>query len=267
MESVRLDALLVRRGLFSSREKAKNAIQEGQVLVGGKPERKPSFLCPEDTVLQVTAPAERYVSRGGYKLERALELFSVPCEDACCLDLGASTGGFTDCLLQHGARRVIAVDVGTGQLAASLRNDPRVLSLEKTDFRSLRPESFPEPVSLVTGDLSFISLRLLFPLLRTFSDGNAVLLVKPQFEAGRSAVGKGGIVRSPAVHERVLLEICAAAAQQGLTVQGLAPSPICGGDGNVEYLLYLGLTGTVQETCPPDCAAVVRQGMALSARK
>ena len=260
MEPVRLDALLVQRGLSPSREKAKNVIQSGQVLVGGRPQTKPSFLCPPDVEVVVTAPAERYVSRGGYKLERALEAFSFDCAGLCCLDLGASTGGFTDCLLQHGAKRVIAVDVGTGQLAPALREDPRVLSLEKTDFRDLRPDVFPEPVSLVTGDLSFISLRLLFPLLRSFSDGTALLLVKPQFEAGRADVGKRGIVRSPAVHERVLREICAAAALSGLSVCGLVPSPIRGGEGNVEYLLRLALDGR-GTGLSPDYAAVVRLAM------
>lgn len=260
MEEMRLDALLVQRGLSPSREKAKKAIQAGNVLVDGKIQNKPSFSCPLDADVTVNAPAERYVSRGGYKLERALELFSVDCSDLCCLDLGASTGGFTDCLLQHGARRVIAVDVGTNQLAASLRADSRVISLEKTDFRALRPEMFPEPVSLVTGDLSFISLRLLFPLLSSFSDGRALLLVKPQFEAGRADVGKKGIVRSPAVHERVLREICENAVLNGLSVAGLAPSPIRGGEGNVEYLLSLDLNGEKMDFVP-DYATVVRQGM------
>ena len=239
--TVRLDALLVQQNLASSREKAKQMIQSGQVLIQGKPVRKPAALVEQDILLSVTSPGERFVSRGGYKLEKALNDFSISLEALHCLDIGASTGGFTDCMLQKGAAHVYAVDVGHGQLAKRLSDDPRVTSMEGINFRTLRPEHFPRPFDFATADVSFISLRLLFPVLTSLLsyEGKAVCLIKPQFEAGREAIGKGGIVKSSAVHEKVLQEITGFAQLNGFSVSGLTFSPICGGDGNIEYLLFL----------------------------
>ncbi len=256
---MRLDMLLVRRGLTPAREKAKAAITAGLVLVDGRVCTKPGQEVAQDAELTVTAPAERYVSRGGYKLEKALDTFSLDMNGKVCLDLGASTGGFTDCMLQQGAAQVYAVDVGSGQLAASLRNDPRVISWERTDFRLLQAERFPVAPDFACADLSFISLRLLFPVLADLlrPEGEAVCLVKPQFEAGRSAVGKRGVVKDAQVHLRVLLEIANAAAASGFTAEGLTFSPVRGQNGNIEYLLLLRRGG--RPLTEPEIGAVVQQ--------
>lgn len=238
----RLDAELVRRGLVASRQQAQVAIDAGHVTVDGAPAWKPSTQVLPDADLHVRAPARRYVSRGGEKLEAGLARFEVDPAGRWCLDAGASTGGFTDCLLRHGAAHVVAVDVGYGQLAEELRRDPRVDVLERTNARELTAEDVPgPPPDLVVADLSFISLRLVLPALRAVAaDGaEAVVLCKPQFEAGREQVGRGGVVRDPAVWRSVVSGVAGGAARVGWGAVGVAPSPLVGPAGNVEFLLHL----------------------------
>ncbi|HMA35576.1 MAG TPA: TlyA family RNA methyltransferase [Chloroflexia bacterium] len=236
----RLDLLLVERGLAESRERARALIMAGVVSVNEQRADKPGMAFPVDAPIAVKA-ALPYVSRGGLKLAAALAAFALGprVADAVALDAGASTGGFTDVLLQQGARRVYAADVGSGQLAWKLRTDPRVVVMDDVNVRYL--ESLPEPVALVTADLSFISLSLVLPALLRVSAPHAwlVVLVKPQFEAGRAQVGKGGVVRDPAVHRAVLTRLAAEWQTLGLTLAGLARSPILGPAGNVEFLAYL----------------------------
>jgi 23S rRNA (cytidine1920-2'-O)/16S rRNA (cytidine1409-2'-O)-methyltransferase len=241
---VRLDQLIADRGLAESRSRAQALLLGGKVRVGGgdgaRFDRKPGDLVDADIEIAVAAP-EPYVSRGGHKLAAALDAFGVHPAGRICLDAGASTGGFTDVLLQRGATRVYAVDVGRGQLAGQLRQDPRVVSMERTNARALTSGSLPEPVSLATVDVAFISLRLVLgPIASTFGSGGGDLipLVKPQFEAGRGET-PGGVVKDPAVHERVLREIGDAAAALGLEQLAMLPSPILGPEGNREFLLHL----------------------------
>ncbi|MCR4391370.1 MAG: TlyA family RNA methyltransferase [Candidatus Acetothermia bacterium] len=236
----RLDVLLVERGLATSRAQAQALIRAGQVRVDGQVVDKPSAAAAGDVVLEVSAPP-RYASRGGEKLAAALLAFGVDPAGKVCLDVGASTGGFTDCLLQHGAARVYAVDVGRGQLDWKLRNDPRVVVREGLNARYLRPEDIGAPVDLATVDVSFISLRLILPPLRGIvkPQGDVVALVKPQFEAGRGSV-RGGVVRDPAVHREVLIGIAAFAREElGWSVRGATPSPLLGPAGNREFFLHL----------------------------
>ncbi|MCL6517788.1 TlyA family RNA methyltransferase [Alicyclobacillus sp.] len=237
-KKVRLDVLLHQRGLFPSREAARRAIMAGLVRRAGERVDKPGTQVAPDETFEVAGPEHPYVGRGGLKLERALEVFDVSLADRVVVDVGASTGGFTDCALRHGARLVYAVDVGYGQLAWSLRQDPRVVVMERTNFRHVDPERFQPRPSVAVMDVSFISIRLLFEKLREVleADGWVISLVKPQFEAGREAVGKGGIVRDPSVHERVLFDVVRAARDAGMTCVGLDHSPITGGDGNIEFL-------------------------------
>ncbi|MDQ2970193.1 MAG: TlyA family RNA methyltransferase [Acidobacteriota bacterium] len=241
MAKTRLDLLLVSRGLAPSREKAQAMILAGLVAVDGRREDKAGKAVAEDAQVAVAGPEHPYVSRGGVKLAAALDAFAIDPAGRVCLDVGASTGGFTDCLLQRGAARVYAIDVGYGQLDAKLRNDPRVVLREKVNARALSREQVPEPAALAALDLSFISVRLVLPaLLPLLSAGApAVVLVKPQFEAGRAEVGKGGIVRSEAVRERVLREIEDFSRKLGFTILGAIPSPIRGAHGNQEFLLGL----------------------------
>jgi 23S rRNA (cytidine1920-2'-O)/16S rRNA (cytidine1409-2'-O)-methyltransferase len=241
---VRLDQLIVERGLAESRSRAQALLIGGRVRVGAgdgaRLDRKPGDLVDPETSLEVAAP-EPYVSRGGHKLAAALDAFGVDPGGRTCLDVGASTGGFTDVLLQRGARRVYALDVGRGQLAEALRRDSRVISMERTNARTLAPTTLPEPVSLATVDVSFISLRLVLgPIASTFvaAGGDVVALVKPQFEAGRGET-KDGVVRDPAVHVRVVREVLEAASAIGLEPAGEIPSPILGPAGNREFLLHL----------------------------
>ncbi|WP_074953267.1 TlyA family RNA methyltransferase [Alicyclobacillus macrosporangiidus] len=242
---VRLDVLLHRRGLFPSREAARRAIMAGLVRRDGTVVDKPGLQVQEEEVFEVEQPEHPYVSRGGLKLERALRSFGVSLAHEVVLDVGASTGGFTDCVLRHGARLVYAVDVGYGQLAWSLRQDPRVVVMERTNFRHVDPAVFQPRPSTAVMDVSFISIRLLFPkLLEILGTGGRVIsLIKPQFEAGRESVGKGGIVRDPAVHRRVLAEVLGAAGELGMQCVGLDYSPITGGDGNIEFLACWRITG------------------------
>lgn len=237
-QRIRLDLLLVQRGLAASREQARRLIMEGKVKVGGLHVHKPGALVTPDIAIEVEA-APRYVSRGGYKLEHALATFGIDVRGKIAADVGASTGGFTDCLLQHGAAKVYAVDVGYGQLAWKLRKDPRVVVLERTNVRYLT--TLPEPVDLVTIDVSFISLRLVLPVVVGWlrPTGDIIALVKPQFEAGRGQVSRGGVVRDPAVHLEVLRRIAEFSSSQKLFVHGITPSPLLGPAGNREYFMWL----------------------------
>ncbi len=241
----RLDAELVRRGLLASRRQAVEAIAAGRVSVGGSPARGASRLVGADESIQVAGAGPRFVSRGGEKLAGALERFAVPVRGRRALDAGASTGGFTDCLLQAGAAHVVAVDVGRGQLAWSLRGDDRVTVMERTNVRGLEADDLGGPVDLTVADLSFISLLTVAPALArcTAPDGDLVLLVKPQFEAGRARIGKGGIVRDPAVHRAVLREVRDGLRDAGLFVVDLMASPLRGADGNVEFLVRCDTAG------------------------
>jgi 23S rRNA (cytidine1920-2'-O)/16S rRNA (cytidine1409-2'-O)-methyltransferase len=236
---VRLDLALVERGLAETREKAQALVMADAVRVNGRPARKAAEPV-EPTAELTVAATDRFASRGGVKLDHALERFGIDVADTVCLDAGASTGGFTDCLLRRGARRVYAVDVGRGQLDWRLRNDPRVVVRDRTNIRYL--EELPEPIDLAVVDVSFISLRLVLPpigrLLRPAAP--IVALVKPQFEAGRGQVGRGGVVRDPSVHRRVLLDLWGWCLEHDFTPLGLTASPIRGPAGNVEFLLWLG---------------------------
>jgi 23S rRNA (cytidine1920-2'-O)/16S rRNA (cytidine1409-2'-O)-methyltransferase len=238
---VRLDRLLVDRGLAPSRERAQRLILAGDVLVGDRRATKPGAVVAEDAALRLRAPASAYVSRGGEKLAGALEAFGVAVAGCVALDVGASTGGFTDCLLRRGARRVIAVDVGYGQLAWRLRQDPRVVVLERTNARHLDPGVLPEAVDVATIDVSFISLTLVLPAVgRVLRPGGSIIaLVKPQFEAGRGQVGKGGVVRDPAVRAAAVARVRQAAAALALEVHGEADSVLPGPKGNREVFLWL----------------------------
>lgn len=240
MGRVRLDVLLVDRGLAETREKAQALILAGEVSIADRPATKPGQLVPADTTVSVRQPLP-YVSRGGLKLERALDAFGLDVGGLLMLDVGASTGGFTDCLLKRGARRVYAVDVGYGQLDWRLRRDPRVVVMENTNVRHLT--ALPEVPDAAVADVSFISLTLALPpvvaLLKP--TGWIIALVKPQFEAGKQQVGKGGVVRNSAVHRAVLLKVFEWAVNTGLSVRGAVPSPIKGPAGNVEFLAYLSL--------------------------
>ena len=237
----RLDVLLVKRNLAESREKAKAVIMSGIVYVDGQKEDKAGSMFDETANVEVRGTTLKYVSRGGLKLEKAMTHFGVTLAGKICMDVGASTGGFTDCMLQNGAVKVYSVDVGHGQLANSLRQDGRVVCMEGTDIRTLPQTAIAEPIDFISVDVSFISLERILPdICRFLSDtGRAVLLIKPQFEAGRSDVGKNGIVRSKNVHVRVLRTVCMALEQQGLHIQYLCPSPIRGGSGNIEYLVQV----------------------------
>ena len=237
-KGIRLDLLILERGLASSRSQAQLLIRAGRILLDGGICDQPGKTVNPGGQVELTA-GPRYVSRGGEKLEAALDKFPVVVRGRICSDVGSSTGGFTDCLLQHGASRVYAIDVGYGILAWSLRNDPRVVVLERVNARHLKV--LPEPIELVTADASFISLRLLMPAMIAWlaTQGEIVCLVKPQFEAGRRDVGRGGVVRDPQVHRRVIADVVRAAEGLGLSVQGLLASPLIGPAGNREFLLWL----------------------------
>ena len=238
----RLDILLVEQGLCASREKAKAHIMAGEVYVDGVRQDKAGFAAPEEAKLELRGSVIPYVSRGGLKLAKAVQEFSLELSDKLCLDIGASTGGFTDCMLKNGAGKVYAVDTGYGQLDYSLRTNPRVVSMERTNFRYSGPEDFPELFDFASADVSFISLEKILPgAYRCLADdGEMVCLIKPQFEAGREKVGKNGVVREKAVHKEVIERICGFAEALGFRIRGLSFSPIRGPKGNIEYLLYLG---------------------------
>lgn len=237
----RLDILVTERGLAESREKAKTLIMAGQVYVDGQKADKPGDTFSEDAAVEVRGKGLPYVSRGGLKLEKAMREFGLQLQGRTCMDIGASTGGFTDCMLQNGAQRVYSVDVGYGQLAWSLRTDPRVVNLERTNARYLTREQVPEEIGFFSVDVSFISLTLILPAVRPLlaEHGQAMCLIKPQFEAGREKVGKKGVVRDKAVHEEVIEKIRSFALENGFSVLGLTFSPVKGPEGNIEYLIYL----------------------------
>ncbi|MDH7488400.1 MAG: TlyA family RNA methyltransferase [Anaerolineae bacterium] len=255
-DKVRLDVLLVERGLAETREKARRLTLAGHVEVDGRIADKPGMAVPRDADVRVREGLP-FVSRGGLKLAAALDAFGIAVDGLVAADFGASTGGFTDCLLQRGARRVYALDVGYGQLAWPLRDDPRVVVMDRVNVRYL--EGLPEAVDLVTIDVSFISLGLVLPAaLRVLKpeSGQVVALVKPQFEAGRDKVGKGGVVKDPAVHREVLEKVRDAARGLGFRVRGLIRSPITGPAGNAEFLLYLALAG-----CEADWEAALGRAL------
>ena len=237
----RLDVLLVSQGLAASREKAKAIIMSGNVLVNGQREDKAGTMIDVKAEITVKGGQLKYVSRGGLKLEKAMSHFDLTLEGRVCMDVGASTGGFTDCMLQNGAVKVYSVDVGHGQLDWKLRNDPRVVCMEKTNIRYVTPEQLEEPAAFVSIDVSFISLTKVLPPVRELmtEDGEIVCLIKPQFEAGREKVGKKGVVRDPKVHEEVIEKVIDFAATVGLESRELEFSPIKGPEGNIEYLLHL----------------------------
>lgn len=236
----RLDVLLVNRGLFESREKAKTAIMAGQIFMGTVCVDKAGTKVPIDADLSVKGNTLPYVSRGGLKLEKALQLYPIDLTDAVMIDIGASTGGFTDCALQNGAAKVFAIDVGYNQLAWSLRQDKRVINMEKQNIRTVTAEQLGELVDFISIDVAFISLDKVLPVAVTLlkDTGSLIALIKPQFEAGREKVGKGGIVRDPATHAEVLTRILNVAEEVGLHLHGVTYSPIKGTEGNIEFLGY-----------------------------
>jgi 23S rRNA (cytidine1920-2'-O)/16S rRNA (cytidine1409-2'-O)-methyltransferase len=263
----RVDAELVRRGLVASWAEAQEAVRAGRVLVRGAPATKTSTLVGADDPVALAGPPRRFVSRGGEKLAAALDAFAIDVVDRDALDAGASTGGFTDCLLQRSARRVVAVDVGHAQLAWELRTDPRVTVLERTNVRDLGTMTLPFVPTIVVADLSFISLRTVVPALAAIAaaDADLVLLVKPQFEARRERVGAGGVVRDPAEWRRAVASVVEAVEAAGATPIGVIASPITGPAGNVEFLLHA-RRGDGGPPVPIDLDAAIAVGEALARR-
>ena len=237
----RLDLLLVQRGFYPTREKARNAIMAGQIYVNKQISDKAGTSISTDAQIEIVGEGCPYVSKGGLKLEKALQEFALNLDGAIAMDIGASTGGFTDCMLQHGACKVYAVDVGYGQLDWKLRNDQRVINMEKVNIRHLDPFTIPDRMDFISIDVSFISLQLVLPVAKELmvQDGNLICLVKPQFEAGREQVGKNGIVRDPGIHLEVLAKVQRYAAASGLQPKALTFSPRTGAKGNIEYLMWL----------------------------
>ena len=256
---IRLDQYLVQHGLIQSRERAKAMIMAGVVYVNGQKADKAGDMVKEDAVVEVRGRDIGYVSRGGLKLEKAMQVFPLSPRGKVCMDIGASTGGFTDCMLQNGAAKVYAVDVGYGQLAWSLRTDPRVVNMERTNIRNVTPDQLDDPIAFFSVDVSFISLHHIFPVARavTTPDAVGVCLVKPQFEAGREKVGKNGVVRDPATHREVLLRAMGYAVDNGFGVRGLDFSPVKGPEGNIEYLMFVEKSDTPAAPGEDAAAAVV----------
>lgn len=245
----RLDVLLVKRNLAASREKAKAIIMTGNVFVNGQREDKAGSTFKEDALIEVKGNPMKYVSRGGYKLEKAIDLWQVPLQDKICMDVGSSTGGFTDCMLQNGAQKVYAIDVGTNQLAWKLRQDERVISMEKTNICYVTREDIADFIDFFSVDVAFISLKKVLEPVKALltQEGQGVCLVKPQFEAGREKVGKKGVVRDPKVHREVLEQIMQYVLSIGFEILELSFSPIKGPEGNIEYLLYIQNTDRIPE--------------------
>ncbi len=241
IEKKRLDCLIFEHGLAESREKAKIMVMMGNVYVDNQKSDKPGTMLPDDAKIEIRGETMRYVSRGGLKLEKALSIFPIQLKDKIAMDIGASTGGFTDCMLQNGAKKVYSVDVGYGQLAWKLRTDPKVVNLERTNVRYLTSEQVPDLVDFFSVDVSFISLCLVLPVARNFmaESAQAVCLIKPQFEAGRGKVGKKGVVRDKAIHVEVIEKIADFVLKNGFSILGLTFSPVKGPEGNIEYLIYL----------------------------
>lgn len=257
MKKIRLDQLVFDLGFTESRERAKTTIMSGLVFVNGQRADKPGMSVSPDVDIEVRGNALPFVSRGGFKLDKALKVFPIDPTGLHCIDCGASTGGFTDVLLQHGAEKVYAVDVGYGQLAWKLRNDERVVNLERTNLRYITEEQIPELLDLAVMDVSFISIKLVLPAVKQLLKPGAdyVCLVKPQFEAGKEEVGKKGVVRDKSVHERVVRDILEFAPEIGFSVMGLDYSPIKGPEGNIEYICHL--KNGVYDTPEIDIPAVV----------
>ena len=255
----RLDVLLVEQGHAPTRAKAQAIIMSGLVYVNGQKADKPGISYEETVDLEVRSGACPYVSRGGLKLEKALRDFGVKPEGFVCSDSGASTGGFTDCLLQQGAKKVFAIDVGYGQLDWKIRSDPRVVVMERTNIRYVTPEQLGEQLDLSVVDVSFISLRIVLPVIKTLlkEDGQVLCLIKPQFEAGKEKVGKKGVVRDPQIHKEVLDTFIASVLTMGFTILGLTFSPVKGPEGNIEFLAHL--TAAPVPGITPDTDAVVAQ--------
>jgi len=237
---IRIDRLLVDRGLVESRERGQALILAGQILVNGQKQDKAGALVPDDAEIRILGEVLPYVSRGGLKLAAALQEFGLSADGKVALDVGASTGGFTDCLLQHGVKKVYAVDVGYGQMAWKIRQDPRVVTIERINIRAIEPSLIPELIDIAVIDVSFISLEKVIPSLLQFLKPGAelVALIKPQFEVGREQVGKGGIVRDEAARTAAVEKITIFVHEQGFDVKGVIPSPITGQDGNVEFLIH-----------------------------
>lgn len=257
---IRLDQYLCQHGLAQSRERAKALIMAGIVFVNEEKSDKPGNMIDEQAHVEVRGHDIGYVSRGGLKLERAMQVFPVSPSEKVCMDIGASTGGFTDCMLQNGAKKVYAVDVGYGQLAWKLRCDERVKNMERTNIRHVTPEMLEEPVEFFSVDVSFISLKHIFPVAAavTTADAQGVCLVKPQFEAGKEKVGKKGVVREAQTHREVLHQAISYALENGFSVLGLDHSPIKGPEGNIEFLMYVKKQGDAQPS-QEEIASVVEQ--------
>lgn len=249
MAKKRLDVMLVEQGLAESREKAKAIIMSGIVYVDGEKEDKAGSTFAETASIEVRGKTLKYVSRGGLKLEKAMQVFPIELEGKVCMDVGASTGGFTDCMLQNGAVKVYSVDVGYGQLAWKLREDERVICMEKTNIRYVKPEDIDDKIEFASVDVSFISLSKVLPPLRDLlkEDAEVVCLIKPQFEAGREKVGKKGVVRDKSVHVEVIENVSCFALTSGFEILGLDFSPVKGPEGNIEYLIHLRKTDEIQE--------------------
>ena len=262
MAKQRLDVYLVENGFVKSRSMAQSMIMAGEVYVNQQKAAKAGEMVAGQEQIEIRGKGLKYVSRGGLKLEKAFGAFGLDLQDKICMDIGASTGGFTDCMLQNGARKVYAVDVGYGQLAWKLRQDPRVINLERTNVRYISEETVPEKVDFFSVDVSFISLGLVLPAIRALlqESGRGVCLIKPQFEAGREKVGKKGVVRDAAVRLEVIENVFAFTRETGFVILGLDYSPIRGPEGNVEYLMYIGLEGEEQW---PDARRVVEESSAL----
>jgi 23S rRNA (cytidine1920-2'-O)/16S rRNA (cytidine1409-2'-O)-methyltransferase len=259
---IRLDKLLHEKNITDSREKAKALIMAGKILVNKEKIDKPGTLVIEESEIQILGEKLPYVSRGGLKLEKALKSFPLSVENKVILDIGASTGGFTDCALQNGAKKVYAVDVGYGQLDWKLRSNEKVVSMERTNARYLEKDSFQDQIDFVTTDVAFISLTKILPAIKRVlkpDGGESVVLIKPQFEAGREKVGKKGVVKDPRVHLEVINNILNFSKEEGFIIKGLTFSPIKGPEGNIEYLLWLGLSETEIQHQNIDADAVVRE--------
>ncbi len=260
-DKIRLDIAVTQRGLAESREKAKALIMAGQVYLNGQKELKAGATVKPDDEIEVRGSRNPFVSRGGLKLQKAAEKFDIDLADCICMDIGASTGGFTDCMLTHGAKKVYSIDVGYGQLAWKLRTDERVVNMERTNFRYVTHEQIPEDIDFASVDVSFISLKIILPVLRELlkGDGQAVCLIKPQFEAGREKIGKKGVVRDPQVHIEVIENIVAFALESRFDVKNLDFSPIKGPEGNIEYLMHIQKSDDPQKLCeitPEELAAL-----------
>ncbi len=247
----RLDIALTNRGLVPSREKAKALIMAGQVYLNGQKELKAGANVKPEDEIEVRGSQNPFVSRGGLKLQKAAKNFGIDLTECICMDIGASTGGFTDCMLSYGAKKVYAIDVGYGQLAWKLRTDERVVNMERTNFRYVTHEQIPENVDFASVDVSFISLKIILPVLRELlkDEGEAVCLIKPQFEAGKDKIGKKGVVRDPAVHIEVVEKITSFALETGFSIKNLDFSPIKGPEGNIEYLMHIVKTDEPKRIC------------------